>query len=97
MEAINEYMSDPMTATVVKESKNAKKNRDVQTAETLYSTMIDCEIPWECQKWHLNRLLKLIEVRAVQAQGAQKMSKKDQMAQQRALNNARRSKHHSRG
>lgn len=94
---INDYINDPMSATTVKDSNKGKRNHDIQTAETIYASMFELGIPFECRKWHLNQLIKLIEVCAARANGSQSMSRKDIMAQNRALNSARKAKHHTRG
>ena len=95
---VNEYISDPMTATWFAEDKNARPNREIVTAELIYHWMIELQIPIEeCQKWHLNRLLTLIRVRNIKSQPPKKMSKRDIMARNAALNAARRKKFNSTG
>lgn len=94
---VTEYISSPMTATTVREDKSAKKNNEIVTAELIYYWMIASNIPFECDKWHLNKLLMLIRVCSVKNGPSKKMSRKEQFAQQRALNAARRKKHNSRG
>lgn len=86
---IVEYINDPMTATWFAEKKK-RPNREIITSEVIYSWMIFANIPMECQKWHLNRLLTLIRVVNEKSQPPKKMSKKEAIAQQRALNEARR-------
>ena len=58
---VNEYIEAPMTATIFSKI-NKKPNKEVITAEILYYWMIAMNIPFECQKWHLNRLLTLVNV-----------------------------------
>lgn len=103
IEAIRAHIEDPMTATTVNEKMmqggkgggyHASK---IITSEQIYSWMVLLKIPFECQKWHINRLLMLIKVVSIEKQPPKKMSKREAMAQQRSLNAARRAKHHSRG
>ena len=95
-EAIRAYVSDTMTATTFrKDAKHGKK--EVVTSEVIYYWMVSLEIPFECEKWHLNRLLTLIKVCNIKNSPSKKMKKKDQLAQQRALNASRRAKTGSRG
>lgn len=56
-----DYIGDPMTATWFKE-KQKKNVTDVITAEIIYYYMIECHIPHEFEKWHLNQLMTLIRV-----------------------------------
>lgn len=54
--AIQRYMSDPMTAATFKDRKGGKKRARYQTADLFYAAMASYGIPFECEKWHLNRL-----------------------------------------
>lgn len=97
VQQINDYISDPMTATTFSEDKNKKKNREVVTAELIYYWMVALQIPFECQKWHLNRLITLIRVCNIKNEPPKKMSKADIYRQNAALNAARRRMHGSKG
>jgi len=94
---INKYIEAPMTATWFREIPGAKKNKEVITSELIYYWMIAQNIPMECQKWHLNRLITLIKVCAIKSNPPKKMGKKEMLANQRALNESRRSKLNSKG
>lgn len=60
---ITNYIQDTMTATWFSEDKNGPKGRSqIFTSELIYGYMVVLQIPWEAQKWHLNRLLTLIRV-----------------------------------
>lgn len=96
IKAVNKYIEDPMTATTFKKSQR-KSSNTVITSEIIYYWMISLEIPMECQRWHLNRLLTLIRVCDEKNQPGKKMSKRDVMSQYRSLNAARRAQHGTRG
>ena len=94
---INKYISSPMTATTFREDPNKKSSREIITSEIIYYWMISLNIPFECQKWHLNRLLTLIKVCSIKQQPPKKMSKRDVMSRNAALNAARRKQLNSKG
>lgn len=94
---VNEYIGAKMTATTINRRGPKRPSREIITAEIIYFWMIQAGIPPEYDKWHLNRLLMLIEVCNLKSGPQKKMSYKEQMAQQRALNASRKAKLHSRG
>lgn len=98
MEQINSYIEDSMTATWFLDDKRSHKNSGEQvTAELVYYWMVALNIPMECQKWHFNRLLTLIRVCNVKNQPPKKMSQKQLMRHNAALNAARKKKLGTRG
>lgn len=94
---INKYIDSPMTATTFSEDKSAKKNREIITAELVYYWMIALNIPFECQKWHLNRLLTLVRVCNIKNAPPKKTSKKDLMRRYAEINAANKKKFNSKG
>lgn len=97
IEDIKKYIAAPMTATHFYEQENKKPNRDVVTSELIYYWMITLNIPVEFEKWHLNRLLTLIQVCNIKNQPPKKMGKYEQASRNRALNAARRQQLNSKG
>ena len=97
IEQINDYIEAPMTATKFSKDNNSKSFRETITAELIYYWMISLNVPFECQKWHLNRLLTLIQVCNVKNQPPKKMGKRDVTNQYAALNAARRKQFNTKG
>lgn len=97
LKKVNDYIGAKMTATTISRHGPKRPSREIITAEVIYYWMIQAGIPAEYDKWHLNRLLILIEVCNVKNGPQKKMGRKEQMAQQRALNASRKAKLHSRG
>lgn len=87
---VNKYIEAPMTATTIKEQPGHGRSSEVITSELIYFWMISYQIPFECQKWHLNRLLTLIRVCSIKNTPGKKLSKRDIMSRNAALNAARR-------
>lgn len=102
MEEIVKYIEDPMTATTFQDySKktghgiSGGRKHEVITAEIIYYWMVELGIPFECEHWHINKLMALIKVCSIKnadQTGKNKMNKRDSMAFNRALMASRRAK-----
>lgn len=91
------YIKDPMTATTITHhGKQKAPSTQTITAETIYYWMVSFGIPFECEKWHLNQLLMLIEVCSIK-QNPQKMNKRDAAMMRAAANEANRKRFGSKG
>lgn len=94
---VTEYIDNPMTATWFKEDPNQTPSREVVTSELIYYWMIAAGIPFECEKWHLNRLITLIRVFNEKNKPKKNGITSKDLASRRALNNARRKALHTTG
>lgn len=97
LDQVNEYIDAPMTATTIRKDKRGAINRDVITSEVMYYWMITLGIPFECQKWHLNRLIMLINVCNAKNAPKKKMSQRELLARNRSLNEMRKAKMRTKG
>lgn len=97
LKEINAYIDAPMTATTFAKEPPGQINGEQITAELIYWEMFELNIPMECQKWHLNRLLTLIKVCAKKRSPPKKMSQQEIMRRNTELNAQRRAKFKSKG
>jgi len=95
---INKYIDNPSTATWFANTSNkvGRVNREEITSELVYYWMVTYQIPFECEKWHFNRLFTLIQICYLKNQPEKKMNKRDIMARNSALNAKRRQQYKSR-
>lgn len=97
MDIIDKYIHKKMTATTINRRKNNFGHGRVMTSEVIYAQMAMFGLSIECEKWHLNRLLMLIEVAALESGPKEKMPMKDQLTMQSQLNEERLKKYNTRG
>ena len=93
---IGEYLNDPMSATTFGKTTETPKRKKT-TSEEFYWMMAQYGIPFDCEKWHFNRLAALLRICAIRGGGQKKMSRTDALKRQAALNAARRKKSGSKG
>lgn len=96
IDKITNYIHDSKTATTFN-NKTKTGVKKIITSELIYYWMIALNIPMECQKWHLNRLLTLINVCNLKNKPKKKMSKRELQKRNRDLNAKRRAKFKTRG
>lgn len=97
IQRIVDYTQSKQTATTFRVNPHEKPSRDVITSEVIYYWMVGLQIPFECQHWHLNRLLTLIKVVNVKSQPPKKMTRNEILNRNRQLNAQRRAQYGSKG
>lgn len=87
---VDDYIAKKMTATTITHRGPKRGGKQIITSELIYYWMSTYGIPFDpCEKWHLNRLLMLIEVASAESGPKKKMSPSEIIAQNRALNKSR--------
>ena len=94
---IADYIDEKMTATTFSDISSASKSHEVITSEIIYYWMISLNIPFECQKWHLNRLLTLIRVCSIKNAPPKKMGRNWVLSRNAQINTARKKQLNTRG
>ena len=95
---VEAYILAPMTATTISRRNNKTfGQKETITSELIYYWMIALNIPFECQKWHLNRLITLIEVCNIKNSPPKKLSRNELLMRNTELNAKRRKALNSKG
>lgn len=98
IQEVQAYIDDTMSALKFRGEKQqqVRGSPKPKTSEQIYAAMVMLDIPFECQKWHLNRLLNLIHECEILNSGG-KMSRKDSARYMSQMNAARKARYHTRG
>ena len=87
------YIQKKHSATTInRRGRRGPKSRVVITSEVVYYWMLKFGIPFECERWHFNRLLMLIDVCNVkESEGTKggRMSQRDSIQYMQKLNKER--------
>lgn len=97
---IQDYINDSMTATWFSEINNTRNDgfsKETITSEIIYYWMVTLNIPFECQKWHLNRLVTLIRTISAKNNPPKKMKRQELMLRNAELNAKRKAAMKSKG
>ena len=97
VDQINAYIDAKMTATWFSDAPGNIRSREVITSELIYYWMTVYHIPFECERWHLNRLFTLIRICNLKQDKPKKMSRSDIAARNRELNAQRKAQLNTKG
>ena len=94
---VTEYINNQMSATYINSQDDGSEGNETVTSELIYYWMISFHIPAEFEKWHLNRLLKLIKICQIKTIPAKKLSQKEIMERNIAINEKRKKEFNTKG
>lgn len=94
---VNEYIQDSMTATWFSDDPNTPKSKKIITSEVIYGWMVGFNIPFECEKWHINRLITLIRVCEINNSPKKTMPMAKNIEDRRSLNEKRKREMNTKG
>jgi len=97
LDEINAYIDSKQSATTFGKMPEKKVKNETITAELIYYWMVSFNIPFQCETWHLNRLLSLIQVCNVKNSKPKKMSRQEIAARNREINEERKKKFNTSG
>jgi hypothetical protein len=100
IESVNAYITSKQTATTFHEAVSGAGGpsaSEIITAEIMYYWLVTLNIPFECQHWHLNRLISLVRVCNLKNQPPKKMGRQEMIAERKRINAERQAKHQTRG
>lgn len=86
---VNDYINSSQSATTFGEMPQKRGPGEVITSELIYYWMVAFNIPFECEKWHLNRLFSLIRICNIKNSKPEKVSRHEAAMRNRALNEKR--------
>ena len=95
--AVTDYINDQMSATYINSPDDESIGSETITSELIYYWMISFRIPAEFEKWHLNRLLKLIKICQIKTVPAKKLSSRAILERNIALNEKRKKELNTKG
>lgn len=85
---LNDYMNKRHTATTI--SNQEPSSNKIITSEVVYGMMTSLRIPFECDKWNINRLMMLLGVVAENNNPKKNKMSTNNIYQQNAMLNAQR-------
>jgi hypothetical protein len=92
LDRINAYIESAQSATTFGLMPERSGRGEVVTSELIYYWMVAFNIPFECEKWHLNRLFALIRICNIKNSPQKKLSRNEIAMRNRALNEERRAR-----
>lgn len=89
IDKIQQYIDSSQSATTFGIMPERRGPGEIITSELIYFWMVTFNIPFECDKWHLNRLLSLIRICNLKNSKPKRMSRNEIAMRNRELNEKR--------
>lgn len=86
---IQEYIDSTESATTFGFMSERRGPGEIITSELIYYWMVAFNIPFEAEKWHLNRLFSLIRICGIKNSPPEQMSNREMAEQRHRLNEQR--------
>lgn len=90
LDDINTYIESSQSATTFGTMPDRRGRGETITSELIYYWLVAFNIPFECERWHLNRLFALIRICNLKNGKQKRMSKSEIAQRNRELNMQRR-------
>ena len=87
---IKTYIEDERTATTLTKEQLGKPSREIVTSELIYCWLVQQQIPFEVEKWHVSRILMLVNVVSLKNQPPKKSNPIEAMNRARNIKKSRR-------
>lgn len=97
VDEIQEYIDSSESATTFGEMPLRRGPGEVITSELIYYWMVAFSIPFECERWHINRLFSLIRIANIKNSEPEKISRHELAMRNKELNERRRKELKTRG
>ena len=94
---IKEYIESPASATTFGQMPERSGRGEVITSELIYYWLVAFSVPFEVERWHLNRLFALVRICNLKNQKPTKTSKADMARRNRELNAQRKAQYNTSG
>lgn len=94
---IRDYIESTQSATTFGMMPERRGHGETITSELIYFWMVEYKIPFEVERWHLNRLFSLIRICNIKKSPPKKMSRHEILQRNRELNAQRRAQYGTSG
>lgn len=92
IQEITDYINSKQSATWFNDRPDQKPSSEIVTSELIYYWLVQFNIPFEVETWHLNRLMTLVKICGIKQTKPKPMTKAEQLEYYARLNAERRAR-----